>query len=395
MKKLIKVKNKNTKNHDLESNIAETIRNAVLVGVLTTPKGKGKHPLPIGKDSMIKREMINAANEKGIFMYFFYPLGIDLGRQTVIGHTYLDNNKQSGLWVKGVFPLPDIVYNRISYRKIEAEEKVKELLARIESNPDIYLFNSRFLDKWEVHNILSQNMNTRDLVPEARLFNRENLITMLHKYEEIFIKPINNSVGKGIIKVKQKAPNKPIYYKIAASDGGWIQCNSNNRLYTRLKAAVTHDRYMIQKGIELATTNNRVFDLRTEVQKNDQGQWVFTGVGVRIAAPGKFVTHVPNGGSRANFDKVIKKVFGSSRSMKEYLEQQLAYISSVVPCVLERNLGINLGILSIDIGVNKSGLMQVIEVNSKPSSFDENDIRRQHLENLNKYFLYLSSLKIY
>jgi len=149
---------------------------------------------------------------------------------------------------------------------------------------------------------------------------------------------------------------------------------------------------LIQQGIDLATTGKRVFDLRTEVQKNDQGKWVFTGVGVRVAAPGKYVTHVPNGGSRAEYTKVIKKVFGTTTSINEKLEQQLANITSTVPRVLEKNLGINLGILSIDIGIDKNGLMQVIEVNSKPSSFDESDIRNKHLENLNKYFIYLNSL---
>jgi len=395
MKKLIKVKDKNIIGYDLESIIAENIRNAVLVGVLTTPKGKSRHPLPVGKDSIIKKEMINAANEKGIFMYFFYPHGVDLGRQTVIGHTYMGNNKQSGHWVKRVFPLPDIVYNRISYRKNEAEEKVQELLRRIDNNPNIYLFNTRFLDKWEVHTVLSRSSYTKHLVPETHLFSQENLNMMLHKYDEFFIKPINNSVGKGIIKVKWKNPTQPIYYKIAASDSRWTRCNSVNKFYARLKEAVVNDQYLIQQGIELATINNRVFDLRAEVQKNDQGDWVFTGVGVRIAAPGKFVTHVPNGGSRANYEKVIKNVFGDSRSVNENLEQQLAYISSAVPDVLEKNLGINLGIMSIDIGISKSEQMQVIEVNSKPASFDENDIRRQHLENLNKYFLYLNSLKMY
>jgi len=67
----------------------------------------------------------------------------------------------------------------------------------------------------------------------------------------------------------------------------------------------------------------------------------------------------------------------------------LMNISSIIPYVLEKSLALSLGIISIDIGINKSGIMQVIEVNSKPASFDEYDIRKRHLSNLNEYFLYL------
>jgi len=393
MNKLFDSKNTNHNNPDMEPRFNANTNSEVSVGVLTTPKTKSNHPLPNGKDSLLKQEMISVANSMGIFMYFFYPHGISLSRNAVSGHTYIAKNGQKGHWVRGVFPLPNIVYNRLSYRKNEAQKSVQKLLAALENNPNIHLFNSRFLDKWEVHAILSQNSLTNYLVPETHPFNLPHLYFMLDNYQELFIKPINNSVGKGIIKVQRNVPNKRIYYKLAASNKNWKQCNSVKKLYISLTTEVMNGQYLIQKGIDLATIDNRVFDLRCEVQKDDRGEWVFTGVGVRVAARGRYCTHVPNGGTRAEYYKIIQKVFGSSESMNEYLEQQLDYITKAVPYVLERNLGINIGILSIDIGIDKSGVMYVIEVNSKPSSFDESDIRSKHLENLNKYFLYLHSIK--
>ncbi|MEA4925829.1 MAG: YheC/YheD family protein [Syntrophomonadaceae bacterium] len=365
----------------------------VIVGVLTTPRSKGRHSVPVGRDSVLKKEMISMADSLGIFLYFFYPQGIDFSKNEVSGHTYLFTNKQKGYWLKSIFPLPHIVYNRLSYRKNEAQKSVKELLAAIENNPRMYLFNSRFLDKWEVHVVLSQDSLTKHLVPETVRFNRANLNIMLDKYQDLFIKPINKSIGKGIIKI-QRDSSKLIKYKLAASNDKWHQCRSAAQLYKGLKTNAAHDQYLIQSGINLATTSKRVFDLRTEVQKDERGEWVFTGVGVRVAAPGRYCTHVPNGGSRAEYNKVIQKVFGDSNLIIENLDRQLSYITQAVPYVLEKNLGINLGILSIDIGIDKSGIMQIIEVNSKPSSFDEKEIRSRHLENLNKYFLYIYSQQI-
>jgi len=369
------------------TNFKKVIKNKVIVGVLTTPKKSGIHPLPEGKDSKLKREMVDAATEKGIFMYFFYPQDFSWAKETVIGHTCSYPNSKKGEWVRGMFPLPDIVYNRLSYRKNESQREVQDLLFRLENNSNIYLFNSRFLNKWEVHNTLSHNSLSIDLVPETQLFNKDNLGGLLNKYPELFIKPTNNSIGKGIIKIKHKFDDCYLFQQ-ADSKTKWNRCTSINQLYRSLKSIINYeDKYMIQKGIDLATFNGRVFDLRTEVQKDGKGKWVFTGVGVRIAARGKFVTHVPNGGSKADYNEIIKRVFGYA--IKEDLDRQLMNISSIIPYVLEKSLALSLGIISIDIGINKSGIMQVIEVNSKPASFDENDIRKRHLSNLNEYFLYL------
>jgi len=381
---------KNTKNIS-DSNYSKTyfikaMKNKAIVGVLITPKTSGNHPLPVGKDSKLKREMIDAATEKGIFMYFFYPQGFNWAKETVIGHTWYSNSKK-GEWVRAMFPLPDIVYNRLSYRKNESQREVQDLLFKLEMNPNIYLFNSRFLNKWEVHNTLSHNSLSVDLVPETQLFNKDNLGGLLKKYPELFVKPTNNSIGKGIIKIKHRFDNCYLFQQ-ADSETKWNRCNSTNQLYKCLKSIINNeDKYMIQKGIDLATFNGSVFDLRTEVQKDGKGKWVFTGVGVRVAARGKFVTHVPNGGSKADYNEVINRVF--DYAIKEDLDRQLMNISSVIPYVLEKSLALSLGIISIDIGINKTGIMQVIEVNSKPASFDENDIRRRHLNNLNDYFLYL------
>ncbi|MDD4803067.1 MAG: YheC/YheD family protein [Syntrophomonas sp.] len=359
-----------------------------VVGVLTTPNPKSIYGFPKGKSAKFDREIIIEAHNMGILMYCFYPEDINWRDKKIIGYTYITQGNKSK-WIRKAFPLPHIVYNRLKFRKHEAQKDVQSLLAKLEKEPEIYLFNSRFLNKWEVHQSLSQNPLTSDLVPETCLYSQENLNLLLNKYQSLFIKQINNSIGKGIITVKRKSNSKYVMYKYAASDLGWKICAAN-QLYTCLKRVILHEnKYMIQKAIDLASVGNRIFDLRSEVQKNGQGQWVLIGVGVRIAAHGKYVTHVPNGGSKAVYEDVVDKVFQNKPAIKQQLDEQLDYICRNVPRVLEESLNLSLGILSIDIGINKEGKMQVIEVNSKPAGFDEEDIRKKHDKNLNEYFLYI------
>ncbi len=363
----------------------------VLVGVLTTPRKGGKYPLPSGKDSRLKEEMVAAARASGIFMFFFYPAGFDQSTDTVTGHTFKVGNRGEGRWVKAIFDCPDIVYNRLSFRRDEAQSDVLQLLVYLRNHPKIKIFNPRFLTKWEVHHSLVNSSLTRDLVPETCLFNKNNLGIMLQKYTELFVKPISSSVGKGIIIICRSQCGDGYRYKLACSDEKGEYCRSALDLYSNLKEImIPGHQYLLQKSIQLARIDGRVFDLRTQVQKNGQGKWVMSGIGVRVAAPNKYVTHVPNGGTKADYDEVIKMVFGSSAWQVRNLEGQLHDICQNVPYVLEKKLNMNLGILSMDIGLDQNGLMQIIEVNSKPASFDEVHIRRRHLEILNQYFFYLS-----
>lgn len=131
------------------------------------------------------------------------------------------------------------------------------------------------------------------------------------------------------------------------------------------------------------------------MQKNGQGNWQFTGSAVRVAATGKFVTHVPNGGSKRDYHLTVKQVFGYSREILAELDRQLKTICKLVPKILEEKLGINLAVLSLDIGIDKDGKMWLIEANSKPASFDEDPIRQRHLELLTDYFIYKSDFSVY
>ncbi len=365
-----------------------------MVGVLTTPKRGGKYPLPAGKDARLKEEMVLSAKDSGIFMFFFYTEGFDMSTDKVYGHTFVTKKNGKGEWKRALFGCPEIVYNRLSFRRDEAQAEVQQLLDYLQHHPMIKIFNPRFLHKWEVYECLSSSSLSRDLVPETRLFSKKTLAVMLDKYPSLFVKPIGSSIGKGIIMVRHDSDGNGYEYKSACSDAVPEICRSANDLYHHLKELMDPEhQYLVQKAIDLAKVNDRIFDLRMQIQKDGRGKWVLTGVAVRIAAPNKYVTHVPNGGSKAEYDEVMRLVFGNSAAKLISLDKQLMNICEVVPFVLEKRLSMSFGILSIDIGVDQSGLMQIIEVNSKPASFDEDHIRRKHLDNLNQYFIFLSKSK--
>jgi hypothetical protein len=360
-----------------------SINNSCTVGVLTT-FNRNSNQYPQGKNARLLKELIIYGRKKGVFIFAFLPTGVDIKRKLIRGYTC----KNDGRWIRTVFPWPDIVYNRILQRRIESRSGIEKILTAFEQDKNIFLFNSRFLNKWEVYKAISNYQQARDYLPETLIFNKENLRTATAKYSEVFLKPRNSSRGEGIIKIKSKGKG----YTFARVRGKWVNTSTFDNLYQKLKMKkINAKRYLIQKGVELAQYHGQIFDLRTQVQKDGFGKWIITGIGVRVAAKQSFVTHVPNGGSIESYGRVMENVFGSD-SRKSNISAQINELCLLIPLILEKELGIELGIMSMDLGVDSSGKVWLIEVNSKPGSFDEDHIRERHLNKLTDYFLFIGKV---
>lgn len=359
-------------------------REKTVVGVLTARKGKEAYPLPRGREARIYREMIDESVNRGVVLYYFYPDGLQWDRKKVLGHCY-----EKGAWVRKSFPWPDIVYNRIVYRSIEQQSQVRALLRRLSRESGMILFNSRFLDKWEVYDALRSDTYTSAHLPATELYQAGVLQAYLDSYEEVFLKPRNANTGKGIIKIL-RAPGNKFYYALAAKQAlRWKKAESISDLIQQLSCfSLEQKTYMIQQGISLAQYNERVFDLRVLVQKDRKAQWVYTGMGVRLAARGSFVTHIPNGGTALSGDELGKTLFNENDPWQK-LCKDIEFLAVHAAAVVEDFTGLHLGVLSMDIGLDRSHRPWIIEVNSKPASFNEELIRKKHIKLLHDYFEYL------
>lgn len=356
-----------------------------VVGVLTSAIHNKN--MPHGKTARLFKEMIEYSRRRGIFVYLFGSNGISQDRRYIRGISTHHNS-----WKPGIFPWPDIIYNRIRFRKLEKRQEVARLLREINKDQRVYIFNSRFLNKQEVYNALNTHPEARNMLPDTKAYNRHNLELMLRKYSELFIKPNHGSIGRGIYKIMRQSPQRYCFAGVSSGAPHWKGPYTFELLYRHLSGAVLKENYLIQQAVDLAIYKSRLFDVRSQVQKNSCGEWILTGAAVRVAGKGRFVTHIPNGGRPEVFDEVIKQVFPSGRS-RQLIYEQLRLTCTLLPEILEKRLGINLAILTMDLGIDKSGKMWVLEVNSKPSSFDEDDIRMEHLQNLSDYFVYAARRK--
>lgn len=367
-----------------------TLASPILVGIITSRSKTSFYPQ--ARLSRLYREMILWGRKKNIIIFLFYPENI-LWQQKKIKGIALDKNNR---WITQYFSFPDIIYNRLPYRSDEKKIYVQKIFEKIQ-NHNIFFFNTRFLNKWEIYQALKDDSRIISHVPASSVFSKSSLYQFVTSYPEVFLKPQNNSRGQGIIKIISNHDRKRFIFACAdVKPLRWIKCTSFHDLYLKLLRHVSQPKYyLLQQGIELAQFKGRIFDLRTQVQKNGEGDWTLTGIGVRIAAPDRFVTHIPNGGKAASFEDVINHVFSKekNRNLVGKIKDNLQIICRIVPQVLEKNLKINLAILSLDIGIDKDGNLYIFEINSKPASFDEEEIRKRHLELLTDYFIFAANSK--
>jgi hypothetical protein len=364
---------------------------APVVGILSTVRRSYNKYFPVGNEARILIEKFAMAKQYGLIMFLFYPDDVSWENMTIRGYTLSSDKDKKGPWVRRTFPFPDVVYNRIRNRNIEKQPRVKQLLKRFDNNPNTQLINKRFFDKWEVNKALLNDPDTLAMVPQTSLLSARNLKRYLDKYSIVFIKPRDNNAARGIIKVIRETSNIYNYCQAESSPPDWKKCISFSDLWNQLSILIKKpDNYLVQTGINLCRLDGRIFDLRAQIQKDGNGQWVFTGIEVRVAARTRFVTTGFIYGKRMSFDKVINIVSGGSEAFKSRVNSQLSYLYKYVPRVLEKDLGLSLAVLSIDIGLDVHGKIWVIEVSSKPEPFVKSNVRARHFRYLVEYFIYIT-----
>ncbi|HWP97369.1 MAG TPA: YheC/YheD family protein, partial [Syntrophomonadaceae bacterium] len=335
----------------------------ILASVTRSQKG-----FPVGKETKIIKEKFAMAKKYGINLFIFYPDGINWKNKTIIGCQFISSTGKKGYWVKRTFPFPDIVYNRIRDRQIEKQPPIKQLLRRLYDDPNIKLLNRRFFDKWEVYKVLLSDPTTSDMVPRTRLLSSANLKHYLSRRSMVYIKPRRNNAARGIVKVV-RTPGVYLYCQAQSSPPQWERRVCFDGLWRQLRVFIKNpNNYVVQMGIDLCKVDERIVDFRAQVQKDGNGEWVFTGIEARLAQKGRIATTGSVYGTRVSFKKTINNI-SRSEDFKSGINEQLAHLYQAVPQVLEKKLGLSLAVLSIDIGIDTNGKVWIIEVSSKPEPF--------------------------
>ncbi|MUT64451.1 YheC/YheD family protein [Paenibacillus sp. NEAU-GSW1] len=336
-------------------------------------------------------DLIRIGQQLGHIVYVLTVKNLYLSHSSLKGYVY---DRANDVWQQRLMPFPDIIYNRIPLREDEIQRTVRNKIASCIRNPRVKLFNPFFFNKWDLFEWLRQSKTTRPFIPTTRkLVSASGLGRMLQKHPYLYLKPESGKAGKGIMTIKLQ-PEKQLPYLLKIQDdkkSSTYNCASLAKLWSRVQKQCGDEPYIAQQGIQLASYNDRRFDLRALVQKNERGKWDITGIGARLAGSSSITTHVPRGGMIEDPEKLLASSFNAEQARKILIKARQT--SLLIARQVERGSGQLLGEMSMDLGVDDSGNIWFFEANSKPMKFDEPHIRQKSLERIFQYSAYLTKLK--
>ena len=319
---------------------------------------------PFGSTTAFCRELADAAQVFGAFAYFFTVSDIPQSGLSVNGWTY------SGRWQKRQFPIPDVVYNRLTTRKLENQPSVQRFMKEAKSRHGAAVFNEKYLNKNEVFDALKHEASLLKHLPESHLLkSSQTLKKMIDKYNVVFLKPITGSLGKGIIRISKL--NNQSYTCMQTTLSGTTRqtFSSLSALTNALAGKLKRGRYQIQQGLSLIEAGGRPVDFRALVQRNGEGVWNVTSVVARTAGSNHFVSNVARGGTLSRAKEALQKT-NFSASQQAAVLQQLRKTALNIAAGIEKQMKEHFGELGVDLAVDTKGKVWLIEVNSKPSKND-------------------------
>ncbi|WP_380702042.1 YheC/YheD family endospore coat-associated protein [Salinithrix halophila] len=332
------------------------------LGILMNRDVEGRDTQLFGVMTRFMEECAQAAASRGVYLTVFPPEGIDLSSKTIRGWTWGANR-----WQSSQSPLPDVVYNRLTSRRLERGTVLQQKLNELKTTHHVDLFNETFLDKQQMYDTLSKNEQIAKMLPDTQPWHISRLKPMVEQYRTVFLKPTNGSLGQGIIRV-------------TLQDGKWICQYSEatgtvTRIFPQYREALRRisrktagSRYIIQRGLNLVTLDDRSVDFRVLVQKNATGVWSVTSTVARVANDSHIVSNLARGGTLRKAGEVLASIH--TVGIKPDLRTMQNTALTIARTFEELAQG-HFAELGIDLVVDKRGHLWLIELNSKPSKTDD------------------------
>lgn len=310
------------------------------------------------------------------YVFLFTPTCVNFANNTVKGYIY-NHNPGRGVWVPATYPIPDVIYDRISSRRSEIKySQVRDNLMQL---PYVNYFNPSFLNKWHVHQMLQKEPNLYHNLPNTMELTKDNLQYMLELYKVAFVKPSNGSLGQGIIRVAKTNQNQ-LNYTVYRNNRMKRQANNVDDFMKKTAKIRADKPYIVQQGLDLATYKGSPFDLRIIYQKDGNGEWVISKKFVRVAAKGSNISNLSNGGKAVVSKRVLKYLFKTS-DLIELKNEEIKILCYKVANALENASNRLYGELGLDIGIDKNGNPWLIEANAKPRKTTETDFSMSIVRN--------------
>lgn len=295
--------------------------------------------------------------------------GIDPLRYTIDGYLYSPETEK---WEPGIFPYPASVI-KIIYLNKEWRNHFQTVFGH-------RYFNSYVFNKWEMYKWLSHEPQLNSYLPKTIIYHTpQDVENLLGEHNEIFIKPVHGSMGDRIYRVKK---SRGASLQVEFQQAGEPQKSNFSNIHELgvfLKKQFKGKTIILQQSLDLITYQEKKIDFRIVMVKNQSGDWEDMCMVAKYGKEGSIVTNILAGGTAEIGEKTLQKIFGISEEAAFRFRKEISRIShEAVHCIEE--CGVHCGNLGIDIAIDTSSKVWIIEINNlNPSPLFALDINDRQL----------------
>lgn len=279
--------------------------------------------------------------------------GVDPVGRLVEGYCY---HPGAGRFEPGIFPYPGVIYRTIGLNR----QWKDHFLATVEGG----FFNCPYFNKWDTHRWFAADPAIGPHIPATvRYESPRQAGEMLRRYGALYIKPMAGLRGRGVVRVRREGDAARFEYR---------QGEQNRRDEVRIgpesaayfAARFSHGRYLLQQALALIRIGGRVADFRCVMQKDQSCRWICQAVIGRRGRWGSVVSNISSGGSAFSMESLGRLPVPLPRREMEALPGRLREFSLSVCAAVDR-AGLSCGTLGLDVGVDTSGFLWLIEINNR------------------------------
>ncbi|WP_048600621.1 YheC/YheD family endospore coat-associated protein [Rubeoparvulum massiliense] len=311
-------------------------------------------------------------SEEGFFR-FLAQAGQKMGMEVIVFQPQSYSSKEGkiygihwrgGKWRKGWFEKPHLIYDRCFYPNSRVYQQLQPFLQNLKKDPFIHFLGFGLHGKLQIVQLLSKHEQLAHFLPPTEAFTSTALLRKwLDRFQTIILKPTGGSLGKRILRIQQLKKQYFVAGRNRSNQYFQQRFQQESSLLAWLKQFMGGSSYVIQPYLSLQTKDEIPFDCRLLVQKNGHGKWQLTGQAIRLGKQGQITSNLHGGGTAMPVQHFLKKYYKPEQ--QDAIQRQINIILQHLPHYLEEQHG-RLVELGIDIGIEPSGRVWIIEANSKP-----------------------------
>ncbi|QQE78745.1 YheC/YheD family protein [Alicyclobacillus sp. SO9] len=223
------------------------------------------------------------------------------------------------------------------------------------------------LNKWEMHKALLNGLSNKTdcssfRIPETKLGTPGNLADMLRNHQTVFIKPVNAWGGSGITRVDVDTSHPVLYRWHKQGDKQVLHIDSVGKVIERFLSSYTAQPVIVQAGAPLATLDERPFDIRVLMQRNDEEDWVYSGAVGRVGGAGSVVSNIALSRGHVMDLKELCHELNCKQKVQQTLSENLQETGYAIAKIVEQYR--DFFDIGIDVGLSSNKSLWLIEVNT-------------------------------